>query len=343
MKNGIELVLTVVVVVGLSWSVEAAAPPRLTAGSETSVQLTIDPPKSVRDIYLNIGELSGVKVLFDSRFQDQLVAVEIDAPSAAEAFDTVAKTADQFWMPIDKTTIVVAEDTPRNRRDLEPLVIQVFPLKYAELRDVDKVLRTMTEARRVAMVSELNAIVVRDTAPKMIVNEHLINLIDRPQGQVDFSVDVIAYHEPSERPVAPTRIPVESYRELRAENSFEVLAQGGVGVLGGKGGSLSVMVPPADQFDEPLTVEISARSAQVDGVAMTTVEAVIKSKPAGSLTASTKLTEGETWLIPWLHPNRTLDLVLAVTAVNIEPSQFDPADLEAYWVGTESKIAVPRP
>ncbi len=152
MKNGIVLVLTVVVVVGLSWSVEAAAPPRLTAGSETSVQLTIDPPKSVRDIYLNIGELSGVKVLFDSRFQDQLVAVEIDAPSAAEAFDTVAKTADQFWMPIDKTTIVVAEDTPRNRRDLEPLVIQVFPLKYAELRDVDKVLRTMTEARRVAMV-----------------------------------------------------------------------------------------------------------------------------------------------------------------------------------------------
>jgi len=76
---------------------------------------------------------------------------------------------------------------------------------------------------------------------------------------------------------------------------------------------------------------------------MATVEAVIEFKPDGTLKASTEIAEGETWLIPWPHPNRTLDLALAMTAVNIEPPQFNPADLEPYWVGTESRIAVPRP
>ena len=95
--------------------------------------------------------------------------------------------------------------------------------------------------------------------------------------------------------------------------------------------------------DSIISVEISAHPTQVDGEAIATVEAVIEFKPDGTLTASTEIAEGETWLIPWPHPNRTLDLALAVTAVNIEPPQFNPADLEPYWVGTEYRIAVPRP
>ncbi len=343
MKNGLTLVLAAVVVLAVPWSVEAEAPPQLTAGADTPVQLNFDSPKSVREIYSEIGELTGVTVHFDPRFKDSKISVEIDTASAAEAFDAIAEAAGYFWVPIEAAAIAVAEDTPQNRRELTPLVIQVFPLKYAEVRDADRLLRSLVEVRRLAPVEALGLVAVRDTADKMIVIKHLIDLIDRSPGQVDFAVDVISYRDSKKRPEAPARMVVDAYRALRSNGSFEVLGQGGLVALGQKSGSLSVMVPMADQTSARLTVEISAQSAQVDGQETATVDAAIVFGPDGALKASAELHQGETWLIPWPHPNRTRDLALAVTAITIEPPEFNPADLEPYWVGTESRIAVPRP
>jgi len=335
--------LTVVVVLGLSWSAEAAVPPQLTAGVDTSVQFTVDSPRSAREVYLEIGELSGVTVHFDPRVKDSLISVEIDAGSAAEAFEAIAEAAGHFWVPTDSSSIAIAEDTPQNRRELEPLVVQIFPLKHADIRDIDMLLRSLVEVRRLARMEAIGAVVVRETVAKMIVIEHLINLIDRSPGHVDFSVDVIAYTDPLTRPELPMRMAVDSYRDLRANGSFEVLVQGGLSVLRGRTGSLSVMVPTTDQADGQLTVDLSARSAQVDGVAMATIEAAIEFEPDGTLKASTEITQGETWLLPWFNPNRTTDLVVAITVHLVQSAGFSPDDLAVYWVGTESRIGVPRP
>ncbi|MCK5378388.1 MAG: hypothetical protein KAJ78_03245 [Acidobacteria bacterium] len=75
MKNGLTLVLAAVVVLGLSWSAEAEAPPQLTAGADTAVQLNFDSPKSAREICSEIGELTGVSIHFGSRFKDSEVSV----------------------------------------------------------------------------------------------------------------------------------------------------------------------------------------------------------------------------------------------------------------------------
>ncbi len=342
MRIMVKGALIVFVFVAFSWISEAAAPPRLEAGADTAVELTIDLPMSAREIYSEIGELTGVTVHFDPGFQDSEVCVEIDAASAAEAFDAVAEAADHFWVPVGPSAVVIADDTPQNRRDLEPLVVQIFPLKYADVRDVDRLLRSLVEVRRLASVEGFGAVVVRETAAKMIVIEHLIRLIDRSPGHVDFSIDVIAYKDPATRPELPMRMAVNSYRDLRANGSFEVLVQGGLSVLSGRTGSLSVMVQTTDQADGRLTVDLSARSAQVDGVAMATIEAAIEFEPDGTLKASTEITQGETWLLPWFNPNRTTDLVVAITVHSVQSAGFSPDELAVYWVGTESRIGVPR-
>ncbi len=69
------------------------------AGAETSVQLTIDPPISVQEIYLTVGELCGVNVLFDPKVKDQRLAIEIDAASAAEAFEP-------YWVGTESRIVV---------------------------------------------------------------------------------------------------------------------------------------------------------------------------------------------------------------------------------------------
>lgn len=343
MKNGHTPVLALVVLLVSSGSAVSAVPPQLTVGADTRVKLTTESPRSAQDIFSEIGELTGITVHSGPKGQDSKISVEIDAASAAEAFDAVAEAAGYFWVPVDSSSIAIAENTPQNRRELEPLVIQVFPLEFAEIRDVDRLLRSVVEVRRLAIVEALRLIAVRDTVAKMIVIEHLIDLVDRSPGQVDLTIDVVTYRDSEKRPEAPTRIAVDSYRDLCSVGSLEVLAQGGLSVLGGRTGNLSVIVPTDDQADGRRAVEISAHPAQADGEAVATVETVIEFKPDGTLTASTEIAEGETWLIPWPHPNRTLDLAVAVSAINIEPPQFSPDDLEPYWVGTESRIVASRP
>ena len=341
MKNGPTLALTVVVVLGLSWSAEAAVPPQLTAGVDTPVQFTVDSPRSAREVYLEIGKLSGVKVLFDSRFRDSRISVEIDAASAAEAFDVVTQSAGHYWVPVEDAAIVVAEDSPQNRREYEPLVIQTFPLKYADIRDVDRLLRSLVEVRRLATVEALRLVAVRDTADKMIVIEHLINLIDRPQGQVYFSIDIVSFSGSNRPPDAPSSMPADTYQNLRNEGGFTVLTQEGLGIFGEKTGTLSLRGPFFDaEAVKGMTLNLTAAPCDVEGVKQAMTEVDLHFEPNGRVRTSAILHLGETWIIPC--PLFDARLALAVTAQIIESAQFNPADLEPYWVGTESRIGVPR-
>lgn len=338
MKNGHAWVVVLVICFWPSGILEAVVPPKLTAGADIPVQLTIGSPRYAHEVFSEIGELTGVTVHIDPRVKDSKIALEIDAASAAEALDAVAEAAGYFWVPVDSSSIAVAEDTPQNRRELIPLVMQVFPLKYAEIRDADRLLRSLVEVRRLASIEALRLVAVRDTADKMIVIEHLIDLIDRSPGQVDFSIDVVVDRGSIQLPEAPTQISVKAYQGLRAEGEIETVARGGIGVLGGEAGALALSVPLADMGTEHLMFELSAPAAEIDGLKIVQIDAKIEFGPNEKLRASTKLTEGETWLLPLPHPN--INLVLAVTPVTIEPAQFNSADLEPYWVGTESRITI---
>jgi general secretion pathway protein D len=90
------------------------------------------------------------------------------------------QAAGHFYKVLDPKTIVVAEDNPQNRRDYEDLVIKTFFLSNADVKEVDKLLRSLIEARRLSTNEQLNAITLRDTADKVAIAEKLITVNDRP-------------------------------------------------------------------------------------------------------------------------------------------------------------------
>ena len=58
-------------------------------------------PRSAQEIYSEIRKLTGVTVHIDPRVKNSIISMEIDAGSAAEAFDAVAEAAGYFWVPVD--------------------------------------------------------------------------------------------------------------------------------------------------------------------------------------------------------------------------------------------------
>ncbi len=166
-------------------------PPILTPETAEPMTLAFPNPVNVKDIYNAIGKAFGFNVLFDPRLRDTKLAIELKNVTARQALDNVVQAAQHFYKVLDEKTIIVVEDTPQNRRDYEDLVVKTFFLSNAEVKDINNMIRTLIDARRVATNEQLNALVIRDTADKVAIAERLIAANDKSKAEVLVSVELL--------------------------------------------------------------------------------------------------------------------------------------------------------
>lgn len=101
------------------------------------------------------------------------------------------RTAGNFYKVLDEHSIIIADDTPQNRRNYEDQVIQTFFLSNAQVKDVLTMVRTLIGAKHVASNEQLNAIVLRDTADKVKVAEQIILSNDKAKAEVVVDVELL--------------------------------------------------------------------------------------------------------------------------------------------------------
>ncbi len=166
-------------------------PPVLNPRSPEPITLSFPKPKPVKEIYRALGKAYGFNVLFDPKLKNTKLSIELRDVTAKQALEIVMQAAGEFYKVIDPNTIIIADDTPQNRRDYEDLVIKTFFLSNADVKDVDKALRSLIEARRIATDKQLNAITIRDTADKVAIAEKLIKTLDKAKGEVMVDVELL--------------------------------------------------------------------------------------------------------------------------------------------------------
>jgi general secretion pathway protein D len=168
-------------------------PPVLDPTSKEPVTLVFPKPKPVKEIYDAIGKAYGFNVIFDPKLKDDRIPIELRDVTSERALEIVMQAAGHFYKVLDPKTIVVAEDNPQNRRDYEDLVIKTFFLSNADVKEVDKLLRSLIEARRLSTNEQLNAITLRDTADKVAIAEKLITVNDKAKAEVLVDVELLEY------------------------------------------------------------------------------------------------------------------------------------------------------
>jgi len=166
-------------------------PPVLDPTSDEPITLKFPQPKPVQEIYKALGKAYGFNVLFDPKLKDDKLSVELNDVTAERALEIVLQAAGDFYKVLDPHSIIIAEDTPQNRRDYEDLVIKTFFLSNAEVKDVDKLLRALIEARRLSTNEQLNSITLRDTADKVAIAEKLIDVNDKAKAEVVVDVELM--------------------------------------------------------------------------------------------------------------------------------------------------------
>ena len=192
---------------------ERSKPPLLEPRSKTPISLEFPNPVSIKDIYRALGKAFGINILFDPNLKDQEIAIELKDVTAQDALEILMRAAQHFYKVLDAHTILIAADTPQNRRAYEDLVIQTFFLSNSDVKDVMTMLRTLVDAKKLAANERLNAIILRDSIDRVKVAERLIETNDKARAEVVVDVELL-------------QINTGKVRELGTALSFYTIGQG---------------------------------------------------------------------------------------------------------------------
>ena len=103
-------------------AVDADATVPAVAWPSKPFDLIFTEPSSILDIYRALGQAAGLEVRFDLKIKDLHLSIELRDTTARRALTTLTQSVGQFFVALDEKTLLIADDTPQNRRHYEPLV-----------------------------------------------------------------------------------------------------------------------------------------------------------------------------------------------------------------------------
>ena len=246
-------IMSLIVPLASARATSSADIPILDPRSDQPIDLVFEEPASVLDIYRALGQAWGINVLFDAKLKDQEIAIVLERVTPREGFENLLRAVNHFYIVLDPHTVMVADDTPQNRRTYEHQVIQRFYLENTEVKDMMTLLRSLIGAKHIAADERGNSVVLRDTADKIQVAEQLLRRSDRPQGEVVVEVDLLSVdgrklrqlglQTATEAPSAtageaPPRLKAGELDRIRRQSSARPLAEPSLNILTGSSGKL---------------------------------------------------------------------------------------------------------
>jgi general secretion pathway protein D len=216
-------------------------PPQLNPRSDKPISMDFPEPVSIFQIYKALGDAFGINILFDPNLKDQEISIQLQEVTAQSALETLMRAANHFYKVLDEHSIIIAQDTPQNRRTYEDLVIQTFFLSNSEVKEMMTILRSLVDAKKIATNEQLNAIILRDTVDKVKVAERIIEANDKSKAEVVIDVELLQINSGQLRNLGMLLQPYSIGQTLDLGTP-----SGGTGGTGGTGASTSGRVRVSD-------------------------------------------------------------------------------------------------
>ncbi|HEV8609663.1 MAG TPA: secretin N-terminal domain-containing protein [Thermoanaerobaculia bacterium] len=168
-----------------------AKPPLLEPASDRPISLNFPAPKPVKQIYKALADAAGINVIFDPQLKDDNVSIVLTNMDFQRALETLMRQENHFYKVIDERTILIAADTPANRKTYEDLVIRTFFLSNADVTEVANALRSLLQTTRISINKAENSITLRDTADKVSIAERIVEQNDKQLAEVVVDVELL--------------------------------------------------------------------------------------------------------------------------------------------------------
>jgi len=163
----------------------------LEPSSDRPINLNFPQQKPVKQIYRALADAAGINVIFDPQLKDDNVSIVLSNIEFQKALETLLRQENHFYKIIDERTILIAADTPQNRKTYEDLVIRTFFLSNADVTEVANALRALLQTTRISVNKAENSVTLRDTADKVAVAERIVAMNDKQVAEVVIDVELL--------------------------------------------------------------------------------------------------------------------------------------------------------
>jgi len=174
---------------------QRAVTPMLEPSSDRPINLNFPQQKPIKQIYRALADAAGINVVFDPQLKDDNVSIVLTNIQFQKALETLLRQENHFYKIIDEKTILIAADTPQNRKTYEDLVIRTFFLSNADVTEVANALRALLQTTRISVNKAENSITLRDTSDKVAVAERIVEQNDKQVAEVVIDVELLQINE----------------------------------------------------------------------------------------------------------------------------------------------------
>jgi len=220
------------------------------------LSLTFPENFSLQEAFQEWGRRTGITVLFDEAFRDQIVAVDLENVSAEDALEKLTLVNRLFYKILDPKTVIIAPDNAQKHRQYDDLLLHTFYVAHGDVNGIANMFRTIAGIQRVQPDFTQRSLTVRASADQLLVAQSILRRNDKPAAEIAFVVEILAVNP------APDRAPElalssEEFLRFKSENDAEVLFSQTIRLMENERATLSIeegsrqLVPNPTPPDEP--------------------------------------------------------------------------------------------
>jgi general secretion pathway protein D len=144
-----------------------------------------------RAVFTAIARFANVNVVFDPAFRDEVISIDLRNATLPDALAAVTGSTRTFYRVTAPRTITVVPDTAQKRREYEELIVRVFYLSNADVKEAIDLLRIVADVRQVSAITATNSISIKDTPERIAASAKLIAAIDKARPEVVIDVELL--------------------------------------------------------------------------------------------------------------------------------------------------------
>jgi general secretion pathway protein D len=172
---------------------KSLAPPKLSPSSNQPIVLKFKDQEEQK-IYDAISKISGINFLYDDKLDQDLKtkkSVDLSGVTFERAMDILMLQFKHFYKVIDESTLYIAQDNRAKRTELEDKVIKTFYLSNGDTTQVNTLLRSLLEVRKIAENAQLNSISIKDSPDVVEVAQKIIEANDKAKAELVVDVELL--------------------------------------------------------------------------------------------------------------------------------------------------------
>jgi general secretion pathway protein D len=146
----------------------------------------------LKDIFDAIWHASGINFILDREVKSDVKAsIFVRDVTIEEAIEGLLMTQQLAKKVVSAKTLFIYPKTPQKTAEYQDTTVRNFFLAYADVKQMQNLLKTILKIKDVYIDEKRNLLVVRDTQDTVDMAEKLIRAHDQPEPEVMLALDVV--------------------------------------------------------------------------------------------------------------------------------------------------------